>query len=46
MIDGALFASNDGIIETGDDSVGLRMAGALDDVPYSGTVLVDDPPGC
>ena len=32
VIDGALFASNAGIIETGDDSVGLRMTGVLDDV--------------
>ena len=46
VIDGALFASNAGIIETGDGSVGLRMTGVLDDVPYSGTVLVKDPPGC
>ncbi len=32
VIDGALFASNAGIIETGDNSVGLRMTGVLDDV--------------
>jgi len=46
VIDGALFASNSGIIETGDNSVGLRMTGVLNDVPYSGEVLVLDPPGC
>jgi outer membrane autotransporter protein len=46
VIDGALFASNAGIIETGDDSVGLRMRGVIQDAPYSGSVLVFDPPGC
>jgi outer membrane autotransporter protein len=46
VIDGALFASNAGIIETGDASVGLRMRGVIQDAPYSGEVLVFDPPGC
>ena len=46
VIDGALYASNSGIIETGDDSVGLRMTGVFSDAPYSGTVLTRDPPGC
>ena len=46
VIDGALFASNSGIIETGDDSVGLRMIGVFEDAPYSGTALTRDPPGC
>ncbi len=46
VIDGALFASNAGIIESGDDSVGLRLNGLLEDVAYSGTTLVTNPPGC
>jgi outer membrane autotransporter protein len=39
VIDGALFASNSGIIETGDDSVGLRMTGVQEDVPWSGRFI-------
>lgn len=46
VVNGALFTSNAGIIETGDDSIGLRLSGAIDDVAYSGTILVRDPPGC
>ena len=46
VVNGALFASNAGLIETGDDSVGLRMTGVFDDAAYSGTALTRDPPGC
>jgi len=46
VVEGAVFAANAGIIETGDDSVGLRLAAVLEDVPYSATFYVwhDDPP--
>jgi outer membrane autotransporter protein len=40
---GALIAVNDGIIETGDNSVGVRMNGVQTDVPYSGRWLLPDP---
>ena len=40
---GTLVASNAGIIETGDNSVGVRMTGIQEDVAYSGRVLVPDP---
>ena len=36
-------AFNSGIIETGDNSVGIRMNGVREDVPYTGQVLVPDP---
>jgi len=46
VIEGAVFAVNSGIIETGDSSVGIRLTGLLEDVAYSGTAVVFDPPGC
>jgi outer membrane autotransporter protein len=46
VVEGAVSAVNAGIIETGDDSVGLRLAAIQEDVPYSATFYVwyDDPP--
>ena len=46
VVEGALFATNGGIIETGDNSVGVRMNAVHEDVPYAGTAIVFDPPGC
>ena len=46
VIEGELYASNAGIVETGDNSVGLRMTGVLEDVAYSGIGLEFSPPGC
>ena len=42
-ISGGLQAFNSGIIETGDNSVGIRMNGVREDVPYTGQVLVPGP---
>ena len=46
VVEGALFASNAGIVETGDNSVGVRMNAVLEDVAYEGVGLEFDPPGC
>jgi outer membrane autotransporter protein len=46
VVEGLTFASNSGIVETGDNSVGVRMNAVLEDVAYSGETLVLDPPGC
>jgi outer membrane autotransporter protein len=46
VVEGTAFASNSGIVETGDDSVGLRIDTVLRDVPYAGIGLEFDPPGC
>jgi outer membrane autotransporter protein len=46
VVEGTLFAANSGIIETGDNSVGIRMNAVHEDVAYAGSVLVFDPPGC
>jgi outer membrane autotransporter protein len=46
VVEGALFASNSGIVETGDNSVGVRMNGVLEAVAYEGVGLEFDPPGC
>jgi outer membrane autotransporter protein len=43
IVEGTLLATNAGIIETGDNSIGLRMDGVQLDVAYSGRVLVPDP---
>ena len=40
---GTLQASNAGIIETGDNSVGVRMNGDRDDVPWTGYIIVPSP---
>lgn len=39
VIDGTLFASNSGIVQTGDNSVGIRLAGIQLDAEYSGKVV-------
>jgi outer membrane autotransporter protein len=39
VVDGALFAANSGIIETGDESVGLRMTAVQQDAPYTARVI-------
>ena len=46
VVEGVLFASNSGIVETGDNSVGVRMNAVLEDVAYDGIGLSFDPPGC
>ncbi len=43
ILEGVLQASNTGIIETGDNSVGVRLNGIQEDIAYSGRVLVPDP---
>jgi outer membrane autotransporter protein len=43
ILQGAISASNTGIIETGDNSVGLRANGIREDVAYSGRVYVPNP---
>jgi outer membrane autotransporter protein len=44
VVDGALFASNSGIVETGDNSVGIRLTGARQDVAYSGQIVAPPTP--
>ena len=46
VVEGSLFGSNSGIVETGDNSVGVRMNAVLEDVAYEGIGLEFNPPGC
>jgi len=46
VIEGVVVAANDGIVETGDNSIGVRLNAVLEDVPYTGTAIEFDPPGC
>ena len=43
LFEGALQAINAGIIETGDDSIGVRLNGVRQDLPYSGQLRLPDP---
>lgn len=40
IVEGQILAANAGIVETGDNSVGIRLAGAHEAFAYSGRVLV------